>query len=202
METRFVGLNIPVGIVEYATQQAKAELERDGKSTIALSPVKVTQKYVEGLLEKFVAETGLPTDGVEATLPITLDAAAEAIVASLEPEHQHKLRQVSKETNHPLAAYVISPILLANDNGAYSTLLGRWADATPEKRVVKSTSALVCGYCHKPMVKPSREDQRFCNMPEDGSDSCGAKWNRANVMPTRDRAALERAYGPQTPVSV
>ena len=202
METRFVGLNVPVGIVEYATQQAKLECEREGKSIIALSPVKVTQKYVEDLLAKFVVETGLPTDGVDATPTITIESAAEAIVASLEPEHQHKLRQVAKETNHPLAAYVISPMLLANDSGAFSTLLGRWADTIPSNKIVKSSSTPVCEYCQQPIVKPNGEGQRFCNMPEDGSDSCGAKWNRANVMPTRETAALERAYGPQRQLSL
>lgn len=203
-DNEFAGIVIPAHIVEYATQQAKTAREADGKSTNSVNANRAAVAFVETLLAGYDPARGLPepVSAAAAAVIDSIDQAAEVIVASLEPEHQHKLRQVSKETNHPLAAYVISPILLANDNGAYSTLLGRWADAVPEKKIVKSSSTSICEYCQQPILKPNREGQRFCNMPEDGSDSCGAKWNRANVMPLRERSAVERAYGPQAPVSV
>ena len=203
-DNEFAGIVIPAHIVEYATQQAKAARAAEGKSTNSLNANKIAVAFVEKLLAECVPANGLQVAHPVAPAPVidSVEQAAEVIVASLEPEHQHKLRQVSKETNHPLAAYVISPILLANDNGAYSTLLGRWADSVPEKQVVKSSSTSICEFCHQPIVKPHREGQRFCNMPEDGSDSCGSKWNRLNVMPLREKSAVERAYGPQTPVSV
>ena len=203
----FVGLVIPAHIVDYATQQEKAKRLAEGKDPDhAVNPSKLATAYVETLLAGFVPERGLeaPRSGQAPAVIDSVEQAAEIIVNTLEPEHRNKIHQVAKETNHPLAAYVVSPMLLVNDSGSFSSLLGKWADAVPQssKAPITTVHTGKCEYCGQPIANPARVDQRFCNMPEDGAVSCGSKWNKDNVMPTRDTRDLERAYGPQRQLSL
>lgn len=181
----FVGISVPDEVVEAILSQPAYEGRKGSKAALV-------KEYVE----QFLAQ-GLQPPKMEEPTPPTLDDACEVILSQLEPEHQRLLRQLALETGRPVAAFVISPILLARDNGTFQVLLGQWMDSQPAQgRITMRTTALTCEYCHKTIEAPRRHDQRFCNEPEDG-DSCGRKWNIEQLRAKRDPKVVEATYGPQ-----
>ena len=184
----FIGVTVPDEVVDTILAQP----EYVGKAGAKTSKAALVKDYVEKLLTGAV----VPPATVEPHMP-TVAEACDVILSQLDEEHQRLLKQLALETERPVAAYILSPIMLARDNGTFGVLLGEWMDSTPQQaQVTKRPSALTCEQCHKPIDSPKRHDQRFCNEPEDGN-SCGRAWNIAQIQAKREPKRVAAEYGPQ-----
>lgn len=188
-----VGVIVPAKVVEVAVADGTArckELRR------RFNPQNAVRDYVQGLLETYpVVPTSGPLPHASTVKPlVTVEDAAKLIIATLEPEHQSLIRQLAKDSQRPLAAYVISPMLLAKENGQASVVIGEWADKGPFDTKIPTPDTSQCEYCGGTFT-PMRDGQRFCPPPPDESDSCGRKWNLDKIHKLRDAGVVANAIG-------
>lgn len=105
----------------------------------------------------------------------TTEAAAKLLIDLLEPEHKDLIYTLARETGRPLAAYVMSPVLLMREQGRVGIVIGPWADAKADTAWARQESTRACLFCHKDF-HVDRDGQKFCMpKPEDG-DSCGRQY--------------------------
>lgn len=119
----------------------------------------------------------------------TIDYAAETILSALPAQHQQLIREVAQERHRPIAAFIMSYVLLALEQGRAAQLLSEYADPLSltlaglkerEKGTMKS-----CEYCHMPF-EVTKDGQRYCPPPAEG-ESCGAKAYRDEYEKKRSR---------------
>lgn len=110
----------------------------------------------------------------------TTEAAAKLLVDCLEPEHRNLIYTLAKETMRPLAAYVMSPLLLARENGRVGVVIGKWADARLDTNHAPINTTNTCEFCRKEF-NMEREGQRFCMPKLEDADSCGRQFQAARI---------------------
>jgi hypothetical protein len=107
----------------------------------------------------------------------SLDDACETIMQSLPETQRTLIREVSSERNRPVAAFIMSYVLLAIEQGRVAQLMAEYAD--PGKLSLTSLHEQYqgemrsCDFCRAPF-KANRIGERYCPPPAEG-DSCGAK---------------------------
>ena len=108
---------------------------------------------------------------VEDAPPPTLDAAAAVFLAQLTDEHRKLILDCAQETGRTPAAYILSYIMRAHDQGATAVPI---AETLEEARITPlpvGNATKRCEWCHQPF-QADRPDQRYCPPPLDG-ESCG-----------------------------
>jgi hypothetical protein len=203
-ENMLVGLVIPATVVADAVAEGQ---EEDRRLKRRHSPQQQVKAYVEKLLENYKHPQPEPENPLDAPDPppspqplpppstvSTVEDAARLIIDCLDPEHKMLIYQLAKETQHPLASYVMSPLLLARENGTTGVLIGEWVDKRPGQSKSPMPAVATCEYCGNHFT-PMREGQRFCPPLPDDIDSCGRKWNMDRLHAQRDPLRIKQAMG-------
>lgn len=154
--------------------------------TVPLPMMKAVQAYMldkgvsfEDAVQKIINRQAYNYKDPTAPPPATIDnteTAAKLLIDCLEPEHKNLIYALAKETNRPLAAYVMSPLLLAREQGRVGVVVGNWSDMKASAVQQPMPNSQICEYCGQ-SFEPKRPGQRFCPPLPDDSDSCGRKYH-------------------------
>lgn len=118
----------------------------------------------------------------------TLDQATEAFLRALQPGHADLIRQCANDTRQKPAAYLLSAITLAYENGQTSLLLPQFVG---ERLAANSTLQHGIGHCQWcghdfPMTRPG---QIYCPTPSvPGGEACS---RQAALQPITQRRQLQ-----------
>jgi hypothetical protein len=117
----------------------------------------------------------------------SLDDACETILQALPETQRNLIREVSAERNRPIAAFIMSYVLLAIEQGRTAQLMAEYAD--PGKLSLTSLheqyqgEMRTCDYCRAPF-KAKKIGERYCPPPAEG-ESCGTKAYKAEYEARR-----------------
>jgi hypothetical protein len=192
-EDTLVGVVVPAAFVEIAVREGN---EHDAQAKRRHPPNHHVKVWVEKLLTRYptlVEQSVTPSLIPPPPALLTVEDAAKVIVECLDPEHRNLIQTLAKESQRPLASYIMSPILLAREQGRVGVVIGEWADKKPDQTKSPMPLTSTCEWCGNPF-KTTNEGQRFCPSPADGSESCGRKWNMERLH--RDPRAVRQAFGP------
>lgn len=134
-----------------------------------------------------------------ATITPSIDVAAGVFLAHLEPEHRKLILDCAAETNRSPAAYIMSYIQRARDQGATASPIAEALDPSVQQQFAFPNGAEVgvvklCEWCQRPLTEIGvKEGHRYCLPPTDG-ESCGRQAGLAAI-----RAAHRRASEPGVP---
>lgn len=124
-----------------------------------------------------------------ATVTPSIDVAAGVFLSYLEPEHRKLILDCAAETQRSPAAYILSYILRAHEQGATALPVPEAADPVQHLPLARANGAeadvQACDWCHRPFT-PTHEGQRYCPDPAEG-ESCGRQAGLAAVRAKRSK---------------
>lgn len=204
----FVGVDLPPALVEqvYALTEA-------GRESVKLSGgrAKTSGQIGKELVEDLLAKaTALPQPVLEANVAIapvhieppapilSLENACEVVVSFLDEHSQNLIRALARESQRPVASYIMSAVLLAREQGRIGVVMGEWADKRPTDTLIPKAAVSTCAYCGHEFT-PTRDGQQFCPPPPDDSDSCGHKHGLEAIHTERAQRLARRSPSPFEP---
>ena len=174
-DPKFVGVLVPEQLVAYVESQQEGA---HGKPKVSLD--RACKNYVETLLGDFVSQNRLPSVEVGERV-ITLPQACAVILEHAEADYRRLVNTFAKERKLPLEAFVMSALARTKERGETNVVMHEWLQKAPTVQEAKpDVNIRTCEYCEQPF-QASKDDQRFCPEPADGSDSCGRKFNMAKI---------------------
>ncbi|HAM54107.1 MAG TPA: hypothetical protein DCQ64_01300 [Candidatus Rokubacteria bacterium] len=147
---------------------------------------------IEDVLEKFIAGQDPPSH---------LDGAAEVFLAHLDAGHRDLIRDLCTDNVATPSDYLLTYIRLAYDRGEASSLepeLRRAQDGEgmPRKGLRGEVPPGTCAFCGK-TFEATRQGQKYCPDPDDGSAGCGRKATLRELHAHRvGRKEPDSAFGP------
>jgi len=170
------------------------ELDDEAAATLRAEAEAGGKKLSELLVEKVTFAPALANEPTQTAL--TLDQAADAFLRVLAPGHADLIRQCANDNRQKPAAYLLSAITLAYENGQTSLLLPQCAG----ERIAASTSAQhgvgSCQWCGHdfPMTRPG---QIYCPVPSvPGGESCSRQAALAPIVNRRHVQSIDTQYAP------
>jgi len=122
-----------------------------------------------------------------ATVTPSVDVAAGVFLAHLEPEHRKLILDCAADTQRSPAAYIMSYIKRAHDQGATAVPVSETFDPSTQLSFLPPNNAevgpVLCEWCQRPFT-PTQEGQRYCPPPVDG-ESCGRQAGLAAIREAR-----------------
>lgn len=122
-----------------------------------------------------------------ATITPSIDIAAGVFLSYLEPEHRKLIIDCAEETHRSPAAYIMSYIQRAHDQGATSVPVAEAVDPSVHAPLTIANGADVgptlCEWCQHPFTA-TQDGQRYCPPPSDG-ESCGRQASLAAIRAAR-----------------
>lgn len=128
----------------------------------------------------------------------SIDIAAGVFLSHLEPEHQKLILDCAAETNRPVAAYIMSYIHRAHDQGATALPIAETLDPTLKQPLSipngAPIEAVLCEWCQRPIPTPYA-GQRYCPAPQEG-ESCGRQAALATIRASRKKTSDDSIPAP------
>lgn len=125
------------------------------------------------------------------TLVPSIDVAAGVFLSHLEPEHQKLILDCAAETQRSPAAYIMSYIQRAHDQGATALPIAEALDPSLHQPLSLPNGAtmdvVLCEWCQRPIPTPY-VGQRYCPAPPEG-ESCGRQAALAAIRAARQKTS-------------
>lgn len=124
-----------------------------------------------------------------ATVTPSIDVAAGVFLSHLEPEHRKLILDCAEDTHRSPAAYIMSYIQRAHDQGATALPVAEARDPSLQQPLAFANQAdpgvVLCEWCQHPLVTPYA-GQRYCAPPAEG-ESCGRQAALATIRAARQK---------------
>jgi len=126
-----------------------------------------------------------------ATVTPSIEIAAGVFLSHLEPEHRKLIIDCAEETHRSPAAYIMSYIQRAHEQGATALPIAEALDPSSQLPLAFANNAdpgvMLCEWCQRPITTP-HAGQRYCSTPVDG-ESCGRQASLAAIRAARRKTS-------------